>query len=270
MKLFKGNVLVQRYLKGECKTDSEKLKVKETVDEWRLRLSDISWFMRCLNESIAHMANKEDNCTGRFWEGRFKSQALLNEQALLSCMAYVDLNPIRAGLADSVDSSEFTSIEQRIRESNFECLIVNDELKSKKTKDKEEIDHFTPLLTSPLAKSRLPEEKEIKGEGCVSLADFVGSKESDGIPYLLMDYLELVDWTGRSIRDDKAGFIPSSEPKILNKLGFTADIWMKSVGQFSDHFYSHIGSEDQLKAVCGKTEIKWLAGTKICRSIYKN
>jgi hypothetical protein len=102
------------------------------------------------------------------------------------------------------------------------------------------------------------------------LADFVGSKESDGIPYLLMDYLELVDWTGRAIRDDKAGFIPSSEPKILNKLGFTADIWMKSVGQFSDHFYSHIGSEDQLKAVCEKTELNWLAGSKSCRRIYQN
>jgi len=53
----------------------------------------------------------------------------------------------------------------------------------------------------------------------------VGGKQVDGIPYSLMDYLELVDWTGRAIRDDKKGFISNSEPKILDKLGFTADIW---------------------------------------------
>ena len=70
--------------------------------------------MKVVNEDIAKRANAEDDCTGHFWEARFKSNALLDTNALLACMAYVDLNPMRAGIADCVENSEFTTIAQRI------------------------------------------------------------------------------------------------------------------------------------------------------------
>ncbi len=70
--------------------------------------------MRCVNETIARMANEEEQLKGRFWEGRYKSQTLLDEAALLTCMAYVDLNPIRANITDDIVTSDFTSIQQRL------------------------------------------------------------------------------------------------------------------------------------------------------------
>ena len=94
---------------------------RERLGEIRNRLGSLSWFMKYMNEPIARAANREDGCTGRFWEGRFKSIALLDEGAVIGCMAYVDLNPIRAKLALRVEQAPYTSVKRRVEGGEDRC-----------------------------------------------------------------------------------------------------------------------------------------------------
>jgi len=115
LKLYKGTELAQRCQAGELLDDAEELQLKATVSDWRDQLSNISRFMGNLNEHIARKANKEDGCSGRFWEGRFKLQSILDLPALLQTLCYVDLNPLRAKMAKTPESSKYTSVRRRLR-----------------------------------------------------------------------------------------------------------------------------------------------------------
>src|SRR5690606_37289449 len=88
----------------------------QRLAEIRLRLSHISWFMRMIAEPIARRANAEDDCPGRFWQGRFRSVKLCDEAAILACCVYVDLNPLRAGCCEKPEEAEHTSARRRIEQ----------------------------------------------------------------------------------------------------------------------------------------------------------
>ncbi len=236
-KLFKGPEIIERYLKGEKLSASHHLLISEIIQEWRDRLADISWYMRCLNEFIARKANFEDNCKGRFWEGRFKSQALLDEQALLTCMAYVELNPIRARMANRPETSEFTSIKQRIEKE-----VVS--------------------LEADLIEPKSPK---------VSLKDFVAGNEvlKDQIPYQINEYLYLVDWSARAVREDKKGAIDDQLPPILQRLGIDAGYWCEAMQPKGSRYFSRaVGRRDHLQAYAKKLEIGWIKGVGLCTKLF--
>ena len=208
--VFKGTEITQKFAKGEVIESVEISQLKHSIAQYRSRLSDISWFMRCLNEPIARMANKEDKCTGHFWEGRFKSQALLDETAVLACMAYVELNPIRAQIAKTLADSDHTSLQLRIKAA-------------------------------------------LKGKQPESLLPFIGNErlnQPKGINFSLEDYLELVDETGRIIRDDKRGAISSSAVNILTRLNISSDIWIKITSEFGKLFHGPVGTLQELTRYC--------------------
>ena len=173
--------IMQRFKTGKV-TRAEQEKCLQIITTWRERLCSLSWFMKELNFDIALQANKEDECTGHFWEGRFKSQALLDEKALLAAMAYVDLNPVRAKEASTPEKSTYTSLKLRL--SNAVKGLTQS----------------PPLL---------------------NFVGFASSLKSKGIPFTFKDYLQLVDWLGRQIRPDKAGHIDVNQPDILARLALS-------------------------------------------------
>jgi REP element-mobilizing transposase RayT len=207
--LFKGPLLIQRYREGDALSTAERVTVSDIVNVWRNKLSSISWFMRCLNQPIARQANREDGCTGKFWESRFTSQALKTEEALLSCMAYVDLNPVRAGMATSPETSRYTSIQERTNPSFDMNQAIYDQRRCGDL-----MDFKTPI------KPLLHFEGDLKNE------------LQAGILFAFRDYLELVDWTGRIIRKDKRSNIDNSLPPILHRLQISPRQWHLNATQF--------------------------------------
>jgi hypothetical protein len=210
---------MHRYLAGTDLTPLELEQVAELMATWRKRLCDISWFMRCINEPIARMANAEDHCTGRFWEGRFTSQALLDERAVLACMTYVDLNPIRAAMARTPEQSEYTSIRERIIDA-----------------------HDSPLLP------------------------FTDQAE-DGIPFKLKDYLELVEWTGRAIIENKRGHIPPGIPPILARLGMQATPVLQYLAKHEKHTSTALGPVSMLRAFAKSVGRQFVKGQSLGKQL---
>jgi len=260
--------------------DSGKLAVR------RARLANLSWFMRCLNEPIARRANEEDDCTGRFWEGRFKCEKLDDEGALLACMSYVDLNPVRAGIAATPEESDFTSVQDRIaaRQARRQLDQAPEEPTPEQavliaqTREEATRDHWLVPLGGNL---------EVSGEGpAAPCADEAPCSASGGAaaelprpvspprpPSLLPDvsedqYLELLDWTGRQIRAGKRGHISPHLRPVLERLDLDVEAWVDNVQRYGGLFYRVAGKLQRLRELAGELGSAWLRGQRGARRLY--
>ena len=207
------------------------------VREKRRRLSNLSWFMKCLCEPIAKRANQEDEVRGHFWESRYKAQPLLDEMAIAACMSYVDLNPVRAGIADSPETSDFSSVQARIRDRHEAQACRTSEARSVKLEHGEHAGWLAPLqLEAKPSKSRETQgARRASNKGSLSMS--------------LDQYLQLLDWTGRQLRRDKPGVISSDLKPILERLDCTVESWMDLVRNFRRRFRTEAGRPEALANV---------------------
>jgi len=229
---FSRHGLLSRWLSGATLDKSEQSQVDALLPVIRERLGDLSWYMRCLNEWVARQINAEEGVSGRFWASRFKSQALLDEAALLTCMQYVDLNPIRAQMGVStLEASDYTSIQEH--------LIAYQRR------------HQKPLL-NPLKKraKHTALNKHQQPQGLLPFQQPGKPSKGPGIPFYLEDYFRLIEWTGKAIREDKAGHIPETITPILEKLHINPSQWLSTVQQLEKDFTQAIGAVTHIQAYC--------------------
>jgi hypothetical protein len=195
-----------------------RLKDAAWVATARTRLQSLSWFMKCLKEPLSRLANRQDQTRGAFFEGRFRSVAILDDESLLAVCAYVDLNPVAAGIAEVPEASEHTSIKERVE--HVEAQGRSEDLKAAK--------HGS--VAGSNASSGLEEAHWL-----CPIEDRRGldsSREGTIEGFSLGSYLLLVDYTGRLFRKGKAT-ISREVAEIFRRIGTTAETWQARLEKLS-------------------------------------
>jgi hypothetical protein len=206
----------------------------EFIRVWRQRLGSVSWMMKSLKEPLSRMANREEGCTGAFWEGRFTSVPLLDTRAIVACMAYVDLNPIRAKLAATPESSEHTSIKARIeqraaRQRAQQLRAQGARAAAATTLRQAQVEPVVRPAATPA--QRQDPHGEAAYPSWLTPVSAMTSTAANDPGFTLEWYLNLVEATGRLVRQDKRGSVSSELPGILARLGCDAGAWLETVAK---------------------------------------
>ena len=217
----------------------------QDVDEYRSRLSDISWMMRLACQRIATRANKEDDVTGRFFGGRFNCSRLETLAGIFSCSLYVDLNLIHAAIATTPEESEFTSAFDRIRARWQQAQSEtggNVALPSEEEADAWLAPVFLDERADAYVVTPTPGSDGDEASTSKTICNPIGSARISNLGFLPItrnQYLSLLDFLGRIVRDDKRGSIPSELAPIMQRLGIDAKSWLD---HFLDSFRQHAAS----------------------------
>lgn len=236
----------------------------ERIAVLRKRLCSLSWFMGRLNEFIARAANKEDSVKGRFWESRFKCQVLLDEAAIATCMVYVDLNPIRAGLAVTPEESDFTSIQERIRSWQNESTT--------RVPAKESSFRHLPEISDSVSECSSNRDCPCDEDALVPpcwLCPIAAQPRRRGILQMTAaEYFDLVDKSGREIRSGKRGAIAPDLAPILLRLGLKETAWVETISHFESKFYLASGLHSDLRNYAQQIGSRWLKGIGVARTVF--
>ncbi|MCP4211010.1 MAG: hypothetical protein GY764_05970 [Halieaceae bacterium] len=210
----------RRPIKDLKKWIKEQLRNRLLVNTLRKRLADLGWFMKSLKEPFSRMVNKQDGCRGTLWASRYKSIAILDEEALLATCAYVDLNPLAAGLCKLPEAAQFTSLYTRIdycrqqgKLSQLQAAREGAVLAARQARGME-----AGLWLCPL------DDQRRKG------AQRAGILEG----FSLGSYLLLVDATSRLFRPGKARIGPRAV-SLLDRIGITVEMWQSTLQQMFAH-----------------------------------
>ena len=202
------------------------------LQDLRSRLSDISWWMRLLSQKIGSRANRDDGEIGKFWQSRFKGVKLLDEASILACAAYVDLNPIRAAIAENLEGSLYTSAQQRVLE------LQSTAAKKGRVKGQSSKRGGRRAGLKSIAGSLCPVGLNEGNSGIGSCVHTEGRRASDKgfLQISTAEYLELLDWTARKLKTGKRGSTPKCAAPLFERLGIDERTWLELTKDFGRLF----------------------------------